>query len=145
VIAAMPAHTLRHIRYDRRRMSGGALVDRVRYRRRRHLLERRSVLAPVLIAPAVIFILALVGLPLLLAIYLAFSSATSGSLSGHWVGLANFRHEWGNAIFQRALWNTFWFTVISQVIVVLGAGPEAQARLRRELDTEAAKLGASDE
>jgi multiple sugar transport system permease protein len=85
------------------------------------------VLASVLIAPAVIFIFALVGLPLLLAIYLAFSSATSGSLSGHWVGLANFRHEWGNAIFQRALWNTFWFTVISQVIVVLGAGILAHA------------------
>jgi hypothetical protein len=27
----------------------------------------------------------------------------------------------------------------------LGAGPDAQARLRRELDSEAAKLGASDE
>ena len=85
------------------------------------------MLAPLLIAPAVIFIFALVGLPLLLAIYLAFSSATSGSLSGHWVGLANFRAEWANAIFQRALWNTFWFTIISQVIVVLGAGILAHA------------------
>jgi len=88
------------------------------------------VLAGILIAPAVIFIFALVGLPLLLAIWLAFSSATSGSLSGHWVGLANFRNEWDNAIFQRALWNTFWFTVISQVIVVLGAGILAHALIR---------------
>ena len=58
------------------------------------------MLAPVLIAPAVIFILALVGLPLLLAIYLSFTDATAGSLRGHWVGLANFRHEWHNAIFR---------------------------------------------
>jgi multiple sugar transport system permease protein len=106
---------------------GGAVAQWVRHRRRGQLLEQRRVLAPVLIAPAVIFILALVGLPLLLAIYLAFSSATSGSLSGHWVGLANFRHEWGNAIFQRALWNTFWFTIISQLIVVVGAGVLAHA------------------
>ena len=111
-------------------MSEGAATNVVSHRRRRHLLEDKRVLAPVLIAPAVLFILALVGLPLLLAIYLAFTDATSGSLSGHWVGLANFAHEWRNAIFQQALWNTFWFTIISQVIVLFGAGILAHALMR---------------
>jgi multiple sugar transport system permease protein len=98
--------------------------------RRRYLLEDRRFLAGALIAPAVVFIAALVGIPLFLAIYLAFTDATSGSLSGHWVGLANFSDEWRNEIFRRALWNTALFTVASQIIVVLGAGILAHALVR---------------
>ena len=60
--------------------------------------------------------LALVGGPLALAIWLSFTNATTG-LHGKWVGLANFRHEWGNPAFQHAVWHTFLFTVISQAIV----------------------------
>src|SRR3954467_14089339 len=39
--------------------------------------------------PAVLFIVLLVGIPLALAIYLAFTDASSGSLGGNWVGLQN--------------------------------------------------------
>jgi len=88
------------------------------------------VLAPALIAPAVIFIAVLVGLPLLLAIYLAFTDATSGSLTGHWVGLDNFSQTWHNAIFQRAVWNTLIFTVASQLIVLVCAGVLAHALIK---------------
>ena len=56
-------------------------------RRGADVFESRRVLAAALIAPAVLFILVLVGGPLLLAIYLSFTDATAGSLSGHWVGL----------------------------------------------------------
>jgi len=98
--------------------------------RRRDLLEDRRFLGPALIAPAVLFILLLVGLPLLLAVWLSFTDATSGSLHGNWVGLQNFSREWHNEIFRRALWNTFIFTVISQIIVLLGAGILAHALIK---------------
>lgn len=98
--------------------------------RKRDLLEQKRFLAPVLIAPAVLFIVLLVGLPLVLAIYLSFTDATSGSLSGHFIGLENFTREWRNEIFRGSLWNTFEFTVISQVIVLLGAGILAHALIK---------------
>jgi len=107
-----------------------AIAARAPRLRRRYLLEDRRFLAGALIAPAVLFIVALVGIPLILAVYLAFTDATSGSLSGGWVGLANFTDEWKNEIFKRALWNTALFTVAANVIVVLGAGILAHALVR---------------
>ena len=49
------------------------------------------------------------------------------TLHGKWVGLENFRHEWGNPAFQHAVWHTFLFTVISQAIVLVVAGLIAHA------------------
>jgi multiple sugar transport system permease protein len=106
-----------------------ALAHRPRARRR-DLLENRRFLAGALIAPAVLFIVLLVGIPLLLAVYLAFTDATSGSLRGNWVGLQNFTDEWKDEIFRRALWNTFLFTVASQIVVLVGAGILAHALMR---------------
>ena len=105
--------------------SGGSRRTRLRY-----VTERRGVLATLLISPAVIFITALVGIPLGLAIYLSFTDATGGSLTGKWIGIANFRTEWHNPIFRNALWHTFLFTVISQAVVVLCAGLLAHALVR---------------
>jgi multiple sugar transport system permease protein len=99
-----------------------AAVAEARPRARRHLLEQRRFLAPLLIGPAVVFIAVLVGAPLVLSIYLSFTDATAGSLSGHFVGFQNFRDEWQNPIFRDALRNTVVFTLISQAIVVVGAG-----------------------
>ncbi len=87
------------------------------------------MLASVLIAPAVLFVTVLVGGPLLLAIWLSFTNATSG-LHGKWVGLENFRNEWGNPAFQHAVWHTFLFTIISQAIVLVGAGLVAHALMK---------------
>jgi len=102
-----------------------------RLRRVSQLAHRRGVLAAVLISPAVLFIGALVGTPLVLAVYLSLTDATAGSLSGRWVGFANFRHVWADGIFRGALWHTFLFTAISQAVVVLGAGLLAHALVRR--------------
>ncbi len=99
-------------------------------RRFADLFEQRRFLAPALIAPAVIFIALLVGGPFLLAIYLSFTDATAGSLSGHWVGFDNFVSQWHNQIFRQALWNTFLFTVISQAIVLVAAGILAHALIK---------------
>lgn len=106
-----------------------AAFARPRGRRWTNVFERPGVLASVLISPAVIFVTVLVAGPLALAIWLSFTNATTG-LHGKWVGLENFRHEWGNPAFQHAVWHTFVFTVVSQLIVLVGAGLIAHALLR---------------
>jgi multiple sugar transport system permease protein len=90
-------------------------------RRWRRLFEDRRVLAPVLIAPAVIFIAVVVGVPLGWAVYLSLTDAIGGSLTGNWVGFDNFTTAWHDENFRRALRNTLIFTLASQAIVVVGA------------------------
>jgi len=87
----------------------------------RDVLEERRFLGPVLISPAVLYIGLLIGAPLGLAIYLSFTDATAGSLTGDWVGLRNYTEEWGSENFRRALRNTILFTLVSQAIVLVGA------------------------
>jgi multiple sugar transport system permease protein len=101
-----------------------------RRRRLRYVTERRGFLATLLISPAVLFIGALVGAPLVLAIYLSFTDATAGSLTGPWIGLGNFRHELRDPIFVDAIWHTFLFTAISQAVVIVCAGLLAHALVR---------------
>jgi multiple sugar transport system permease protein len=100
-------------------------------RRLRDLLEERRFLAPALIAPAGLFILLLVGGPLLLALYLSLTDATAGSLTGEFVGFRNFLDAWDDPVFRRALRNTVLFTLVSQAIVLLCAGLLAHALVRR--------------
>jgi len=102
-----------------------------RRHRLRYVAERRSVLATLLISPAVLFITALVGIPLALAVYLAFTNARAGSLTGKWVGLANFRTAWNDPIFRGSLWHTAEMTFISQAVVVVCAGLIAHALVHR--------------
>jgi multiple sugar transport system permease protein len=90
-------------------------------RRWRRAFESRRVLAPALIAPAVVFIVLVVGVPFGWAIYLSLTDAVGGSLSGNWVGFDNFTTAWGDDNFQKALRNTLIFTFASQAIVLLGA------------------------
>ena len=94
----------------------------VRPRRRwRNLLEEKRVLGPLLIAPAVIFVLIVVGVPLAWSLYLSLTDATGGSLSGKFVGLDNFTEAWHDQNFRTALENTLIITFSAQVIVVIGA------------------------
>jgi multiple sugar transport system permease protein len=85
----------------------------------RRRLERGGLLGALMIAPAIAFILVLVGGPLILAIYVSFTDATAGSLSGDFVGLDNFARALKSTIFRRAMWNTFLFTFASQVLVLV--------------------------
>jgi multiple sugar transport system permease protein len=101
-----------------------------RDRRWRDVLEERRLLGPILIAPAVLFIVALVGAPLALAVYLSLTDATAGSLSGEFVGFQNYVDAWDSENFRRALRNTIIFTLASQAIVLVGAGILAHALVR---------------
>ena len=96
----------------------------------RYALEERRFLAPLLIAPAVLFIGLLVGAPLVLAIYLSFTDATAGSLTGEWVGFSNYTDAWQDENFRRALRNTILFTVVTQAIVLVGAAILAHFLIR---------------
>jgi multiple sugar transport system permease protein len=99
--------------------------------RLRDVAERRGFLAALLITPAVLFISLLVGAPLVLAVYLSFTDATAGSLTGRWIGLDNFRHAiFHDPIFRDAVWHTLLFTAVSQAIVIVCAGLIAHALVR---------------
>jgi multiple sugar transport system permease protein len=87
----------------------------------RYLLDRENLLAPLMLLPAIVYIVALVGFPMVLAIAYAFSDVTVGDQSLDWVGWSNFADTWNDKIFQIALKNTLLFTLASQVaILVLG-------------------------
>ena len=77
------------------------------------------MLGPIMLAPAILYIALLVGGPLLFAMYLSLSSATTGSQTLNYVGLANFLRAVQSPIFRSALTNTFIFTIISQVLVII--------------------------
>jgi multiple sugar transport system permease protein len=87
----------------------------------RFLLDRRDVLEMVLVAPAILYVLLLVGLPLLLAVYYSVSAYTIYNPTWRFVGLANFEQIIQNPTFIQTLINTFIFTFGSQLLgLVLG-------------------------
>ncbi len=117
--------------YSRSHMRAVAAAGGSRWTRLRYITERRGFLATLLISPAVLLIGLLVGVPLVLAVYLSFTDATAGSLSGKWIGLKNFTDALRDPIFRGALWHTLLFTVISQAVVIVCAGLLAHALIRK--------------
>ena len=87
----------------------------------RFLFDRRDVLGSVFVAPAILYVLLLVGLPFLMAVYYSVSAYTIYNPSWQFVGLDNFRQIVGDTEFRRTLSNTFIFTFGSQALgLVLG-------------------------
>ncbi len=93
---------------------------------KRTLADRENFLGAALLAPALAYVLLLVGVPFVLAIALSFSTATAGSLSFNWVGWHNYSVILADPIFRRALANTTIVTVGSQVLVIVLATAAAQ-------------------
>jgi multiple sugar transport system permease protein len=85
----------------------------------RYRLRGDRLLGPLMLAPSIVYIVALVGLPLLLAIYLSVSNATTGSQTLQYVGLTNFIRAINSSIFRSALTNTFIFTFVSEILVIV--------------------------
>src|SRR5437588_3605000 len=79
--------------------------------------ERR--LGAIMLAPALTYILLLVAVPFVGAVLLSLTNSSAGSLDVTFVGLRNFRAVVGNPVFQRALKNSFVFTFVSQVLVIV--------------------------
>lgn len=72
-----------------------------------------------MLLPATVYILALVGLPFLIAIVYSVTDVTVGDTSLDFVGLDNFRRIIKTPQFQRALSNTLFFAIVSQVLIVV--------------------------
>lgn len=85
----------------------------------RQLADRQGFLGPLFLAPAVIYIVALVGIPFFLAIAFSLSDVTVGDTTLNFVGLANFRAIVGDSTFQAALVQTIAFTLIVMVLVLV--------------------------
>ena len=84
-----------------------------------HLLDREDVLGPLMLAPLLIYLVALVGLPLIFVFIYSFSDATTGSDTFNLVGLQTFQNTLADPVFRIALRNTVVFTVLAQLVVVV--------------------------
>jgi multiple sugar transport system permease protein len=94
------------------------------------LADNEKWLGRVMIAPAIVYIIALVGFPFFLALYYSVSNITVGSNEMAFLGLDNFRHLLNNRTFLRALRNTFVFAFVSQALVLVLAKALALSLLR---------------
>jgi multiple sugar transport system permease protein len=94
------------------------------------LLDNPGWLGVLMIGPAVLYIVLVVGLPFVLAILYAFSGVTMGSRTIEFVGLKNFVSVMGTAKFQTSLRNTFVFAIVAQVLVMVLGTVLAMALLR---------------
>jgi len=92
---------------------------RSRNQQLRYFFDNEKVLSILMIAPAVLYIAALVGYPLVLAFIYSFSDITVGSSQFHFVGLRNIQELIGDFEFKIALKNTILFTGISMIIVLV--------------------------
>ncbi len=78
--------------------------------------RRRYVLGYSMLAPAVLYMAVLVGVPFLWSLYLSVSNATVGTPVAHYVGLENFETVLGDSVVRLAMRNTILFTVVSVVL-----------------------------
>jgi multiple sugar transport system permease protein len=100
-----------------------AVVAREGIARFRRLLDRVEVLGPVFMAPAILYMVAFLGLPFVLAIYFSLTNLTINNIQTgfSFVGLQNFIELSRDSIFQQALRNTIIFAISSQLLsIILG-------------------------
>jgi multiple sugar transport system permease protein len=99
-------------------------------RKERYLGDNPRFLAGLFMSPAVLYILALVGFPFVLAIVYAFTDISTGNPELDFVGWATFSRVLDDPVFREALWNTFLFAVIANVLVVVLATALAEILVR---------------
>lgn len=94
------------------------LAGRSRFR---YLTDRENFLGLAFLLPAVIYIIALVGIPFILAILFSLSDVNVGdtNIDITLLDFENFERVMKTPQFQRALSNTFVFTFISQIIIIV--------------------------
>jgi len=80
----------------------------------RRLADSEQWLSWVMIAPAIIYIVAMIGFPLVLAIIYSLSDITTGDPNYHF-----FRDVLRDPVFRLAVWNTCVFTVLSVALVLV--------------------------
>ena len=83
------------------------------------ILDSEQWLGLLLIGPAVLYIVLLVGAPFFMALYYSVSNTTTGGQTMEFVGLRNFTNLIGTPKFQTALKNTMIFALLSQLVILL--------------------------
>lgn len=83
-----------------------------------------------MIAPAILYIVALLGVPLVLAVYYSLSDITTGGSKVRFVGLENFAELLHNPNFYTALANTFILTTATLVVTLIFATVQAELLVR---------------
>jgi multiple sugar transport system permease protein len=92
--------------------------------------DNEKWLGRVMIAPAIVYIVVVVGFPFFLALFYSVSNITVGGREMAFVGLDNFRHLLHDQTFLRALWNTFVFALVANALVLVLAKGLALSLLR---------------
>jgi multiple sugar transport system permease protein len=95
--------------------------------RRLGLADNERWLWRLMLAPAILYIVLLVGFPFFLSLFYSVSDVTVGSRGMHFVGLESFRRVVESGTFWTALKNTLIFTIVSQFFVLLFANMLAMA------------------
>jgi multiple sugar transport system permease protein len=93
------------------------------------LVDNERWLMRAMLAPAIIYIVLLVGVPFLLSLYYSLSSVTIASRDMHFVGLENFQRVIESRTFWLALKNTLIITIVSQFFILVLANMLAMALL----------------
>ncbi len=84
-------------------------------------MRSARALGVAMFAPALLYIAAVVGLPLVLAFLYSVGDVRVGSVGYRFVGLDNFRSVFESPTFRRSLVNSFVFTIVTQIIVIVCA------------------------
>lgn len=83
------------------------------------LVDDERWLGRLMVAPAIVYVVLLVGFPFFLALFYSLTNVTVGSQEMRFVGLENFRRVIENPTFWDAVKNTFIFAFVSQIVVVV--------------------------
>jgi multiple sugar transport system permease protein len=89
--------------------------------RGRFLLDDGRFVGVLFLVPSMLYIILLVAFPFVLAIGFSFSDVTVGNTSLDFNGFDNFVSAWENPIFRKVLVNTFFFTFVSQIFILIFA------------------------
>jgi multiple sugar transport system permease protein len=81
--------------------------------------DQSGLLAKLMIAPAILYVTAMIGFPFILAILYSLSDITTGDPTLRLVGMRNFRDILADSVFRLSLKNTFFFAIVSQLLVIL--------------------------
>lgn len=85
----------------------------------RDILDRESLLAPLLLLPVVLYVLFFVGFPFIMSFVYSFSNITVGNPDFKFIGIGNFTDLIQDRVFLKSLANTFIFTFVSIGLVVI--------------------------
>ncbi len=96
----------------------------------RRLLDRESVLAPLLLLPVVLYVVLFIGFPFVMSFVYSISNVTVGNPDFRVTGLGNFREILADKVFQKSLLNTFIFTFVSVGLVLVFAHALAEILIR---------------